>query len=103
MMATEALTFDLVAAAEPRLKVLEADVRRAAAEHGGDTPRCANGMWYGYGSLAHYDFKARMCGLVGCERVERGAPSVLGGSEAYDVVYEHLYAILPDCLNCSCM
>jgi hypothetical protein len=54
---------------------------------------CANFWWYRPGGL-----KERMSALVGYgARDER-----LRSSAAYDVAYDHLYRLLPDCRGCAC-
>jgi len=58
------------------------------------SPRfCANETWY-------RQFKPRVVALVGFDaKNER-----LTNSDAYDVAYQSLYAMLPNCSrNCGCM
>lgn len=84
-----AVTWEDLIALEPRLEQLERDIRYHASQHRVDR-YCANRHWYGYLGLG---FKDRLCVLVGWEA--RGM--TLRSSEAYDVAYDHLYALLPDC------
>jgi hypothetical protein len=80
------LAFDDLADLEPRLEELEAEILalRRFRRRG---PFCANEVWY-------RRFKPRLRLLVGWEA--RGHP-VLTTAQAYDVAYEHLYELLPDC------
>jgi len=104
--------FDLLVAVEPGLADLEAVARNA---HG----KCANAVWYGR-------IKPRLLSLVGWERgvdlqptaypgigpwrsvslseigegiqtFESKGPAVLRTMRAYDVAYDFLYSLLPDC------
>jgi hypothetical protein len=70
---------------EPRLRQIEADVRRYAVNFG---PRMAEEVWYGRAG-----FKARMSTLVGFGRRDDGDPH-LRSPEAYDTAYWHLFGIL---------
>jgi len=91
-------TWDDLATAEPRLAVLFADARAVRD----DTTRrsfCANAIWYGYAADGAVGLKERLCRLVGWNR--RGHP-VLGTGDAYDVAYEAVYQVLPNCRNCLC-
>jgi hypothetical protein len=79
---------------EPDLEQLESDVLRIAA---GPIPDgfCANRVWYGYDARLNDCPKARLLCLVGWD-ASRDDP-VLHSSRAYNVAYEHLYELLPDC------
>jgi hypothetical protein len=59
---------------------------------------CANAIWFGYqGTISFKDGLSRFIGW------DRDDESVLASSEAYDVTYEHLYYLLPDCgPECPC-
>jgi hypothetical protein len=77
---------------EPRLQDLFAEAER---EPPAGEVYCAAMAWYGWGGL-----KARMCDLVG-----NGAeqPGLLATSPAYDVAYDTLLEVLPDCdPECAC-
>jgi hypothetical protein len=78
---------------EPRLCLLHAEVSRVR-----DTREsrwfCANREWFSR-------FKAQMCRLVGWSRIG-GGPDVLYTPEAYDLAYQTLYDLLPNCRNCGC-
>jgi hypothetical protein len=75
---------------DPRLEQLERDVRYHAAQHRIGRYYCANLHWFGYVGPG---FKDRLVRLVGWE----ANGWMLRSSEAYDVAYDHLYALLPDC------
>jgi hypothetical protein len=95
-------TFDELKRLQPALADLEALILRHAAKHKRAKYHCANAHWYGYGTGRGSDFKQRLLPLVGweacCER-----DSVLKSCHAYDVAYEHLYQLLPDCRGgCAC-
>lgn len=55
---------------------------------------CANAIWYGPGGL-----KERMSELAGWY----ARNPALRTREAYDVAYDHLYQLLPDCWGCACL
>jgi len=78
---------------EPRLGLLEREILYHAAQH--KTGRyCASRFWHGYAGTG---FKDRLLELVGWE-TDR---PTLRSSEAYDVAYDHLYELLPDCRHDS--
>lgn len=89
------MNFTDLATLEPRLLTLEADIRRVR----GDKRKrsfCANHVWYNSGG-----FKARLLSLIGWNKSV--TDERLRTSEAYDVAYEHLYNLLPDCRGCLCL
>ncbi len=89
-------TWDDLVRAEPRLAVLRSDVEQITA---GDGQRfCANAVWYGY--HGEPGIKPKLVRLVGF-RAESTDPAIRS-SEAYDVAYQTLYALLPDCWDCDC-
>jgi hypothetical protein len=90
-------TFADLIALEPRLAALEREVRAVRDE---DAPVfCANGLWYGYGG--YRGIKPRLSQLVGFETCRK---DLIGTPLAYDVAYDHLYELLPDCRGaCSCL
>jgi hypothetical protein len=85
-------TFDGLCQQEPRLNDLLRDVE-AVTDTGGES-FCANYHWF-----LPNGFKSRLSRLVGygAEKPE------LRTSAAYDVAYDHLYRLLPDCRNCRCI
>src|SRR5690242_5329690 len=95
--ATKRLTFERLAALEPRLLPL---LEEARAHHADPSPDfCANAVFYGYANPPR-GLKARLLKLVGWES---GRHDLLGTSAAYDVAYETVYEALPDCRgNCAC-
>jgi hypothetical protein len=78
------ITFKMLCQWEPRLRELELEAK--AIEAGNDF--CANEVWYRPGGL-----KSWLRKLVGNE----GCHPTLRTSEAYHVVYQHLWTILLDC------
>ncbi len=107
------MTWEELIALEPRLRQLEAEAKAYAAldrakrrmlkRFGPLLPEdvarwcnrfCANEVWYAWGGL-----KDRLCRLVGWD----ASRPELQNSEAYDVAYEHLYDLLPNCRNCHCL
>ncbi len=87
---------DLVAR-EPRLAEL-----RVAAERIRPTANasfCANAAWYGY--AGQFGLKPRLLRLVGWGA--QNQDPVLRSSDAYDVAYQTLYDLLPDCRGCGCV
>lgn len=91
-------TFAQLVKAEPRL----ADLARAAARVVDDRRAasfCANAHWYGYRGLP--GLKPALEQLVGWGAQRRDEHPVLGTSAAYDVAYETIYCLLPDCRNCG--
>jgi hypothetical protein len=77
---------------EPRLAKLERDIQAVKDTRGPSF--CANDWWYLPGG-----FKSRLARLVGwgAEQPE------LRTTEAYDVAYDALYQLLPDCRECRCI
>jgi len=109
--------FYALVSAEPRLAIVERAVREHAAAHRRDRRYCANRHWYGYGN-PYAGFKHRMNQLVGwgrntapeplsagpveVELVHGSAPGArsadpLATQGAYDVAYDWLVTMLPDC------
>lgn len=89
---TTRTTWEQLAALDPRLATLAAE---AAAVHDDGRPEgfCAHAYWYGR-------FKPRLLALVGWEASSRAQPA-LRAMDAYDVAYEHVYGLLPDCRHDS--
>lgn len=108
-MTTATLTFDELARLEPRLRDLARDIERCKYAHRRKRNLCANGIWYGSGRFWTYQFRKRLTFLVGWYRSPgRQEPTseteaVLRSVEAFDCAYDHLYHLLPDCRNCSCL
>ncbi len=96
VIATEHPTWEDLVAREPRL----ADLRVAAERvRDVDASFCANAVWYGYGG--HLGLKPRLLRLVGWGAQNRDP--VLRSCDAYDVAYQTLYDLLPDCRGCGCV
>ncbi len=89
-------TWDDLVRLEPRLAALRAEVERVTAWNG--QRFCANEHWYGYNGES--GIKPKLVRLVGV-RAENPDPD-LHSMAAYDVAYQTLYALLPDCWDCGC-
>lgn len=104
---TTQLTWPDLAAMEPRLLVLLAEIK-SLHRLPSTAPFCANDHWYGYAGLHKRSFKQRLSALVGWHRVSQmvtdsRAESILSSEAAYDLVYQRLYNALPNCRDCGCM
>lgn len=74
------------------------DIVRMTGEAIAGESFCANDMWYGYSG---YGVKDRLTQLVGYLR-KRG-PAELEASDAYSLVYDVAYRLLPSCgRRCAC-
>jgi hypothetical protein len=89
------LTWRRMASLEPRLAEAEY-LLKLIRDPGGDY-FCANDIWYGYRDI-RFSFKERVNAYTGwfAQRPE------LRSDAAYDIAYQHLYDLLPDCRNCLC-
>ncbi len=96
VVVTNRPTWDDLVAREPRLADLRIAAERVRAV---DTSFCANAVWYGYGG--HLGLKPRLVRLVGWGAQSRDP--VLRSCDAYDLVYQTLYDLLPDCRGCGCV
>jgi hypothetical protein len=87
------VTFDELCQLEPHLLDLAAAARRCC-----DDPAlpsfCANQVWYGDG------FRKRLDQLAGWH--SRHPNPVVRSQGAYDVAYDAIYQMLPDCRGCQC-
>lgn len=92
----DTLTWGALCQLEPRLLELEKRCRSYKRKRG--EPFCANAVWYGHGK--HTGIKPVLVQLVGWGA--KSAPAPLPTEEAYDLAYEYLYALLPDCRDCLC-
>lgn len=92
------LTFEELCAAEPLLQSLKrsctAESRRV---HGSSDPYCANAFWYGYSDPSG-GVRGRLGRIIGWGRVPQEPPE-LCSQAAYDVAYDTLYALLPNCTH----
>lgn len=74
------------------------DVADEAKSTSDDSPYCQLDTWY-------RRFKPRVRDLVGWDRGSFGTPRrrlpSIESCTAYDLAYESLYAMLPDCRDCS--
>lgn len=78
----------MLAEAVPELAQLEREARAVRSFPG----FCANAVWYGYRGGGFKDAVLRLVGW-GAE----GQPAWLKTRQAYDLAYDHLYQLLPDC------
>ncbi len=85
-------TFEELVRLEPRLGALLIEAKAVRRPRGKSF--CANLTWYRV-------FKPRLCQLVGWERAERHP--VLSTNTAYDVAYDRIYDVLPNCRRCLCL
>ena len=85
MSTIEQFTFNDLCQMDPMLRALESH----AKSFNGHKNFCANEIWYRRGGL-----KGMLSRLVGYCRKDH---EILGTCEAYDVVYQHLWHLLPDC------
>jgi hypothetical protein len=86
-----AAAFQELCLLEPGLAQLEREIR-ALPDAG--KYFCANEHWYPPGT-----FRSRLLRLAGWNAVR----PELRTSEAYDLAYDYLYALLPDCPECACL
>lgn len=111
MSTTVSITFDELKRREPELAALEHWIRRTVTPVMNRPNRCGNAWWYGGvdDHPAGFDgFKGKLKILIGWYRNGRTHPDpevekVLLSEAAYDAAYEHLFALMPDCQNCSCL
>jgi hypothetical protein len=93
------MTFDQLCELEPRLRQLAREAK-SVRDDGTAKAFCANAAWYGY--FGNPGIKPRLLLLVGFERPN--GPDELRTTEAYDVAYDAIYNMLPDCRGeCGCM
>lgn len=88
MQAQISKRFKAIARIEPALIELERKVRDHAKANAGAEAYCANENWYG-----PRNFRAAVVRLVGWEATN----PMLRNPNAYDVAYDYLYSLLPDC------
>jgi len=84
------MTFEKCVAYDHRLSSLEAAVKAHAKAHKNDANYCANEYWYSKNGP-----RAILQHLVGDDAYVQQ----LATKEAYDICYNHLYDILPDCTH----
>lgn len=89
------LSWKRIVEIEPRLR--QAKMEISAIKRESKKPFCANAIWYGYGD-PRFSYKERVNRYTGwyAEKPE------LRSMEAYDLAYDHLYRLLPDCRDCLC-
>jgi len=85
---------------EPRLLFLAEEALAYKEMSRGQEYVCANDRWYGYGKWRDRGLRASIIGLVGWFSA---GPTELRTMDAYDVAYQHVYHLLPDCRNCACI
>ena len=105
-MTTTRLTFAALCELEPGLARVAREIAAFTDAMHRKRNFCANGAWYGYGRFPR-DFKQQLTTLVGAYRWGRhpdpAVQELLSGCPAYDVAYESLYRLLPNCRNCACL
>lgn len=89
------VTWKMLIELEPRLIDLERRIK-AIKDNKKKPSFCANWFWYSSPNR----FRNHMSDLVGWDA--EGDNPILKSSKAYDVAYEHLYSLLPNCRNCIC-
>lgn len=90
------MTFADLVKREPRLAELEAEIKLHARRNRRTRNYCANHHWYGYDDVAppgKRGFRGKVYMLAGWG----AALPELRSVEAYDMAYDYLYALLPDC------
>jgi T5orf172 domain len=90
--------FHALTLSEPALCSLWADALACHQGLAGAKSFCANVRWYGYGDYGGRGLKDRLCRLVGWEARRQS----LRTEFAYDVAYDAISEVLPDCRNCGC-
>lgn len=93
---TEREKFEQVATYDERLLNLEKSILKHVDTIGKtDAEYCANSYWYGYDQSGGFPqgFKGELQKLVGRDAENEELRSSL----AYDICYEYLYGLLPDC------
>ena len=84
------MTFDDLVNRCPELGDMAAEILTIRGD--GGPSFCANDVWYGR-------YKGRLERLVGWLATD----PYLSTPEVYDIAYEHLYNLLPDCRSCGCV
>ncbi len=92
-------TFAQLAALEPDLARLEYEIKAWARTPLGDD-WCRMARWYGFGRFRGMGYRQRMVELVGWG--SRHPDPRLHTSDAYEVCYQHLLDLLPECRDCGC-
>lgn len=87
------ITWEYIVQLEPKLLELEKQIK-AVKDDRTKPSFCANNVWY-------RQFKPKMVVLVGWSSKSK-LPELMT-DDAYDVAYDHLYALLPNCRNCMCL
>jgi hypothetical protein len=85
------ITFEQLCHLEPRLRDLEMEIGFIKT----NKKFCALEFWYKFGGM-----KSRLCQLVGMTSCHKN-DAILGSCRAYEVVYRHLWALVPDCQHRS--
>lgn len=91
-------TFRELVIIEPELKRLADDAKAYKRESRGQPIVCANSRWYGYYEWREKGLKKQFRRLVGWESDN----PILSNEHAYEVAYDAICALLPDCKGCNC-
>ena len=89
---TPAVTWERLVEREPELANLYLET--SAVKDGGGPSFCANKHWY-------IHVEPRLTELVG-QRAQTTDPILLS-PKAYELAYDVLYGLLPNCRNCICV
>lgn len=90
------LSWSRIKRIEPRLAGVESIIE-CIHDPGWEEGFCANDIWYGY-TDARFSFKEQVNTYTGWFAEH----PLLRSETAYDIAYEHLYDLLPDCRDCLC-
>lgn len=93
----EELSWRRLVEIEPELTLIEREIQALRPLAAEDERFCANSHWYGYDDPKR-GFRNRMMELVGWT----ARSPLLRSEAAYNLAYEHLYDLLPDCRDCLC-
>ena len=97
-IANRTATFTDLVKIEPELDRIASDAKAYKKASRRQRHVCANNRWYGYFEWHGEGLKPRLCRLVGWE----SSNPILQDAHAYEVAYDALYAMLPNCKNCGC-
>ncbi len=86
------LTWKKIHRMSPMVRSIEHDIRFVKDDKS-KVWFCANKIWY-------RDFKERVIAAAGWE--SRDPNPEMHTQQAYDIVYRHLYEMLPPCRDCIC-
>ena len=97
------MKFEKLCKLDPAIAELKSkieDLRKSVEGMSESDSFCAIRAWYAVNEAGE-GFKSKLLRLAGHQR--KSGPSELQTSEAYDVVYQNLFAEMPECRNCDCV